>query len=226
MANTKQTQNAPEMQSALNQKEAFVLKYKNTLIACVVVVIIAVLVVVFFKNNAAKKQLEASTRMAVPESLFAMAVQTNDSISFARCLGDSLGAGGFLEIIDEYGSNVAKLYAGLCYAHMGQWDKAENYLNQFKDADDQAISPAALYALGNVYAHQEQYDKAVETLKKAASRADNNSLSPLCLVAAGEILEFQGKKADALALYKQVKEKYVNSTLYQQIDLYILRATE
>jgi len=226
MANSKTTKNAPEAQSAFNQKEAFVLKYKNALIACVAVIIIAVLAFVYFGNKAESKKNEASAKMAVAESMFSMALQTNDSISFARCLGDSLGNGGFLEIIDEYGTNVAKLYAGLCYAHMGQWDEADNYLNQFKDAGDEEVSPAALFALGNVYAHKEQYDQAVETLKKAATKADNNSLSPLCLKAAGEILEFQGKKAEALALYKQIKEKYVNSTLYQQIDQYILRATE
>jgi len=186
MAKTNKPQNAPEAQSAFNQKEAFVLKYKNALIACVAVIVIAVLAIVFLKNNAAKKQQAASASMASVESLFAMAVQTNDSVSFARCLGDSLGAGGFLEIIDEYGSTdagkTANLYAGLCYAHMGQWQEAVNYLEKFSDAGDQMISKAALGALGNAYAHLDQLDKAVETLKSAAQKADNNSLSPVFLI--------------------------------------------
>ena len=88
------------------------------------------------------------------------------------------------------------------------------------------ISPAALGALGNAYAHLNQLDKAVETLKKAAAKADNNSLSPLFLVQAGEILESQGKQADALELYKQVKNKYFNSYQYQTIDKYIERASK
>ena len=230
MANTKTTQNAAEQQPVFNQKEAFVLKYKNALIACVAVIIIAVLAIVFFKNNAAKKQAAASAEMSVAESLFAMAVQTNDSVSFARCLGDSLGNGGFLEVVDKYGSTdagkTAKLYAGLCYAHMGQWQEAVNYLEKYSDAGDQMISKAAMGALGNAYAHLEQFDKAVETLKKAAEKADNNSLSPLFLVQAGEILENQGKKAEALKLYQQVKEKYVGWAQYQLIDQYIQRATE
>ena len=47
---------------------------------------------------------------------------------------------------------------------------------------------------------------------------------PSYLIKAGEILESQGKKAEALELYKQVKEKYVNSMQYQTIDKYIERA--
>ena len=60
--------------------------------------------------------------------------------------------------------------------------------------------------------------------KKAAKMADNNTLSPVYLIQAGEILESQGKKAEALELYQQVKEKYVNSMQYQSIDKYIERA--
>jgi hypothetical protein len=50
-------------------------------------------------------------------------------------------------------------------------------------------------------------------------------LSPTFLIQAGEILESQGKKAEALELYKQVKEKYFNSMQYQTIDEYIERAS-
>jgi tetratricopeptide (TPR) repeat protein len=86
------------------------------------------------------------------------------------------------------------------------------------------VSPAAEGALGNAYANLNQLDKAVEHLKKAAKMADNNTLSPIYLIQAGEILESQGKKAEALELYQQVKEKYVNSMQYQSIDKYIERA--
>ena len=86
------------------------------------------------------------------------------------------------------------------------------------------ISPAAVGALGNVYVRLEQFDKAVETLKKAAKMADNNSLSPTYRIQAGEILEHQGKKDEALKLYQEVKDNYKNSMQYQTIDKYIERA--
>ena len=135
---------------------------------------------------------------------------------------------GFAKLASELGGdagNLANLYAGLCYAQMEKWQEAISFIEKFDAKDDQMISPAALGALGNAYAHVDQLDKAVETLKKAAEKADNNSLSPTFLVQAGEILESQGKKEEALKLYQTVKDKYFNSMSYQTIDAYIERAS-
>jgi TolA-binding protein len=75
-------------------------------------------------------------------------------------------------------------------------------------------------------------DKAVDTYKKAASVADkraqdgvNNSLSPQFLLYAADILNQQGKKDEALKIYQEIKEKYVNSNVQQEIDKYIERAS-
>ncbi len=75
-------------------------------------------------------------------------------------------------------------------------------------------------------------DKAIETLKKAAEMADsradggvNLSVAPLALLKAGQLLESKNKKAEALEVYKSIKQKYVASPLYQEIDKYIERAS-
>ena len=70
-----------------------------------------------------------------------------------------------------------------------------------------------------------QLDKAAATLLKAASRAESNSLSPVYLIQAGQILEEQGKNAEAIEAYKQVKTKYPNSFQAMDIDKYIERAS-
>ena len=53
----------------------------------------------------------------------------------------------------------------------------------------------------------------------------NMSIAPLALRKAGIILESEGKKADALKLYEEIKTKYVNSPMSQDIDKYIERAS-
>jgi TolA-binding protein len=53
-----------------------------------------------------------------------------------------------------------------------------------------------------------QLDKAAATLIKAANRANSLSLSPIYLIQAGQIFEKQGKNAEAVEAYKQVKNKY------------------
>ena len=225
MATNNQQQAAPTMEETLNKSEAFFLKYKKAIIAVVVALIVIIAGAVLYKTYISDPQEQkASTAIAKGQELFAQGM-------FQQALdGDSLGFKGFAKLADEYSStkagNLATLYAGLCNAQLGKWDEAVKYLEDYDGADDQMVSPAALGALGNAYAHQNQLDKAVETLKKAAEKADNNSLSPTFLIQAGEILESQGKKADALKLYQTVKEKYFNSMAYQTIDAYIERCSE
>lgn len=120
----------------------------------------------------------------------------------------------------------------LCSPRKTNWAKALEYVQKFSTSNDQIISPASQMALGDIYANNNQNDKAVESFKKAADMANakgfegvNISIAPLALRKAGIILESEGKKADALKLYQEIKTKYVTSPMYQDIDKYIERAS-
>ena len=152
--------------------------------------------------------------------------------------GDGATFSGFVKIANDYSStdagNLAKLYAGLCYANLNKWNEAVKYLDSYSPGNDAMVSPAAIAALGNAYAHVGKIDEAINALKKAADKADsksedgtNNSLSPTFLLQAGQLLESQNKKADALKVYQDIKKKYVNSAIVQsqEIDKYIERAS-
>ena len=209
----------------LNNKEAFFLKYKKPIIIAVAALVLIFGGVVLYKNFVSgPREDEASTALGKCQELFANQ-QFNDALN-----GNKSGCVGFLKVASDYSStkagNLANLYAGLCYANLEKWQEAAQFIEKFDGADDQMISPAAMGALGNVYAHLDQLDKAVSTLVKAAEKADNNSLSPTFLIQAGQILESQNKKAEALKLYQQVKEKYFQSMQYQMIDEYIERASK
>jgi tetratricopeptide (TPR) repeat protein len=217
--------NALGFEETLNKGEAFFLKYKTAIIACVAAVVVIVAGIILYKNYVVEpRENEASTLIAKGQEYF-------QSEQYDLALnGDSTGYVGFIKIADEKSStdagNLANLYAGLCYANLDKWQEAADYIEKFDGSDDAMISPAAIGALGNVYAHLNDLDKAVSTLKKAAERANNNSLSPLFLIQAGQILESQDKKGEALKLYKEIKEKYFESMQYQTIDQYIERVSE
>lgn len=237
MADTKKNQKAADTQVASTQNEDFILKYKNIIIGCVVALLVCVGGYFIWKSFTGGKQEQASTEMAKAQELFLTAINTNDSVLFEKALnGDSINAG-FLAIAEDYSStkagNLASLYAGICYASLGKMEEAAKYLDQFDTEDDALISPAALGRLGNAKAALGELDEAVSLLKKAAKKADNNSLSPLFLIQAGEILESQGKKAEALELYEQVKADYAEFQQFNQymqgfngIDNYIERCKE
>ena len=225
MAHVNEQQGALNVEETLNKSEAFFLKYKKAIIYGVLAVIVVIAgVIVYNQYVSAPREDKASTALAKGQEYFQQDL-------YEKALnGDGAGYAGFVKVAADYSStdagNLANLYAGLCYAGLGKWNEAAKYLEDFDTKDDQMISPAAEGALGNAYAHLNQLDKAVTHLKNAAKNADNNSLSPTFLIQAGEILESQGKAAEALELYKQVKEKYVYSMQYQTIDKYIERASK
>ena len=225
MANVNEQQGALNVEETLNKSEAFFLKYKKAIIYGVLAVIVVIAGVIVYKQYVSTpREDKASTALAKGQEYFQQDL-------YEKALnGDGAGYAGFVKVASDYSSteagNLANLYAGLCYAGLGKWNEAAKYLEEFDTKDDQMISPAAEGALGNAYAHLNQLDKAVSHLKNAAKNADNNSLSPTFLIQAGEILESQGKAAEALELYKEIKEKYVYSMQYQTIDKYIERATK
>ena len=214
----KNQQQAPVEEQQVNKTEAFFEKNKKAIMGTVIALIVIVAGIILLNNYYfGPRQDKASTELAKAQEKF-QAEQFDKALPL------------FQKVADEYGStdagNLAQLYIGLCQANLGKWQEAVKALESFSTQDDKMISPAAEGALGNAYANLNQLDKAVEHLKKAAKMADNNSLSPTFLVQAGEILESQGKKADALKLYEEIKEKYFNSMQYQTIDAYIERCKE
>ena len=90
--------------------------------------------------------------------------------------GNEAGAG-FLAVADEYGStkagNLAKHYAGICYLHLGDLEKAAEYLAKYKAVRGLAAEvdiPATVRLMKSIvpeYKSQnsrfEQYDREIES---------------------------------------------------------------
>ncbi|MFR1953759.1 tetratricopeptide repeat protein [Phocaeicola coprophilus] len=208
---------------ALSTSEAFLIKYKNVLLGAVAALVIVVCGYLGYKHFiSGPKEAKASEALFRGEQYFG-------AESYELALnGDSLGYAGFLKIADEFSGtaagNLANAYSGICYAQLGKYEDAVKYLDKF-NGKDQLVAPAILGTIGNCYAQMGQLDKAAATLIKAANRANSLSLSPIYLIQAGQIFEKQGKNAEAVEAYKQVKNKYANSYQAMDIDKYIERAS-
>lgn len=222
MAEQKNQKEHLNVEDALTQSEAFLLKYKNAIIGGVIAVIIIVAGFIMYKHLYAEPREEkAQAALFKGQAYF-------EQDAYEQALnGDSIGFAGFLKVADEYSgtkaANLAKAYAGICYAQMGKYNEAIKQLSDF-DADDQMVAPAILGATGNCYAEIGQLDKAASTLLKAADNADNSTLSPIFLMQAGEILVKQGKFDDAISAYTKIKDKYFQSYQAMDIDKYIEQA--
>lgn len=210
------------VEDALTQSEAFLIKYKNAIIGGVLAVIIIVAGIIMYKHLYAEPREEkAQAALFKGQELF-------EQDAFEQALnGDSIGFIGFIKVADQFSgtkaANLAKAYAGICLQSLGKYDEAVKYLTGF-DADDQMVAPVILGATGNCYAQLGQLDKASSTLLKAAEKADNNTLSPIFLLQAGEIMVKEGKYEDAIKAYTTIKDKYFQSYQAMDIDKYIEQA--
>lgn len=235
MANNQAPQ-ATELNSMLNKSEAYIVKYKNQFIAALAALVIIVAggyaANTWLKNREAKGQTQLSLGMEY------FTQGTDDG--YTKALNGAGQYQGFLKIAKEYSmtdaANLAHAYAGECYYNLGKYKEAIAQLEDFSPKGDNSVSPAVLGCLANSYAADGQIDRAIDTFKKAASKADNEAFSPLFLKEAATLLESQQKYDEALALYQQIKSDYPTSTLCvpqpqgngftaPEIEKYIERAT-
>ncbi len=227
MANKKVNNVVEPSEEAMVTTQAFFEKHLWTIIITVVVILAVIAGFFLYRSKiAAPREAKASTALSISQELFANEDYEGAIEGFEKVSADFSGT---------KAANLAKLYAGLCYANTGNWDKAVAALEKYSVADDAMIGPAAIAALADAYANTGNVDKAIATLKKAAATADkraidgiNYSISATFLMKAGVLLESQGKDAEALALYKDIKAKYVNAQQVQshEVDKYIYRLQE
>ena len=120
-------------------------------------------------------------------------------------------------------ANLARYYAGVSYLKLGDFNNAVKYLKEFS-TDAKQIQLLAYGALGDAYAEQNKTDDAISYYKKAGStfeKDDNNSAE--YLFRAALLLETKGKNEEALAIYKEIKEKFPKTDKGFQADRYIYR---
>lgn len=222
MAEQKKTNEALNVEEALTKSEAFLLQNKKTIVGAILGVVIVVAAIVLYKNFYSEPREEKAQAALFKGQEYFEADQFEQALN-----GDSIGFAGFLKVADQFSgtaaANLAKAYAGICYAQLGKFDEAIKQLDSFS-ADDQMVAPAMKAAMGNCYAKLGKLDKAADLLNAAAAQADNNSLSPIYLMQAAQIYESQGKTDQALKAYKTIKEKYFRSYQAMDIDKYIEKA--
>lgn len=215
-----QVDNLQELESALTKTEQFIEDNQKTILYVVGAVVLVVAVFLSFKNFYIQpREKDAAAQMFMAESYF-----EKDSLELA--LNGDGNYLGFLDIIDEYGitkaANRAKYYAGISYLKLGQYEEAIDYLSDF-DTEDLLLAPIAEGAKGDAYLELGESDKALKAYKKAYAMSDNELTTPVYMMKAARLLESMDELEDALAIYKELKEKYPSSVEGTNVDKYIAR---
>ena len=166
------------------------------------------------------KEKQASEAMFHAEEYYRM-----DSTRLALN-GDNINAG-FLKVLSKYSgtkaANLAGFYAASCYMKLGDFNNAVKYLKDFSTPVQQ-LQERAYGLLGDAYSELNKNAEAAEQYKKAGTYFEKDELfSPEYLFRSGYLYESMGKKQDAIAMYKLIKDKYPTSQRGADIDKYLAR---
>lgn len=213
-----------EVEELVSKSELFIETYSKKIISGIIALIVVVGAIFAYRQlYSLPRQQKASAALFKGEQYFA-----RDSFQLALN-GNGADYDGFEAIIKEYGStdagNLAKAYAGICYAKLGENEKALNYLKSFS-ASDNMISPAVTIALGDCYVNMDNTKEGIKCFEKAAKDANNVVLAPIALKKAGIAYESLKQYKEAVKVYTIIKEQYFNSMEAADIDKYITRASE
>lgn len=196
---------------------------KQLLIALAVVVVIAFGYLAYKQFYAKPRNQEAQVALFKGEVYF---MQRQDSLALN---GDGNGYIGFEAIIDQYGStpagNLAKARAGICYASMGNYEKALPYLKDYS-GDDAIFSQLVNGTIGDCLDNLGKADEAVSYYEKAAKGVDDAAYSPVLYKKAALIYLKQGKYDKVIDIFTLVKNNYMNSQIgAMEAEKYIEEAT-
>ncbi|MFW5773914.1 MAG: tetratricopeptide repeat protein [Tangfeifania sp.] len=215
-----QDDNLHELESALTKTERFIEENQKPITYAVGALILVVVAYLGFnKFYLEPREDEAQSQMFMAESYF-------EKDSFNLAINGDGNYLGFLDIIDEYGmtksANLANYYTGISYLHLGQYEDALYYLKDF-DTKDILLGPVAEGAKGDAELELGNTDAALKHYRKACTMSDNELTSPVYMMKAANLLESIDELEDALAIYKEIKEKYPDSNEGRNIEKYISR---
>lgn len=150
----------------------------------------------------------------------------NDSLSLA--LNGNISTPGFLKVIKKYGNtktgNIARLYAGECYLHLGDYTNAVKYLKEFDANGAKQVEAKAQGLLGDAYAELKKNDEAISHYRKAGTLfPEDQAISSEYLFRAALLLEMTGKTKEATELYQEIKDKFPRTEKGFTVDKYLAR---
>ena len=207
---------------ANNQKYIFIL---------VGTVAIAVLGYLFYnKFIQIPKENEAINEMFTAQNYFDQAVNGNETLKdslYTLALNGEDGKYGFLQIKENYSgtkaANLANYYIGFSYLNTKQYQKAIDYLDDFK-SDDEILSALALGGIGDAFSQLNQPNEALPYYEKAAKTKTNEYTTPRFLLKAASLAIDLNKPDVAVKYLETIQNKYDKSNEAKQAAVYLGKA--
>lgn len=189
----------------------------NTITSIVLVAIIGAFVYIKFVR--APRVEKAATTVAWAQRML-------EVDSFNLALNGNAEHAGFLKVQKKFSgtptANLCNHYIGVCYLHLGDFDKAIKYLKDF-DGNGTLLSYASWGALGDAYMEKGDIKKGIEYYEKASGNKEDDAVTPIFLYRLAVAYEMNNQADKAKDAYKSIKNDYPRSQYAQDIDRHLAR---
>lgn len=189
----------------------------NTITSIVLLAIIGTFVYIKFVR--APRVEKAATTVAWAQRML-------EVDSFNLALNGNPEHAGFLKVQKKFSgtptANLCNHYIGVCYLHLGDFDKAIKYLKDF-DGNGTLLSYASWGALGDAYMEKGDMKKGIEYYEKASGNKEDDAITPIYLYRLAVAYEMNNQADKAKDAYKSIKNDYPRSQYAQDIDRHLAR---
>lgn len=189
----------------------------NTITTVVLLVVLGG--IAYFKFYRAPKVEKAATSVAWAQRML-------EVDSFNLALNGDAQHQGFLKVHKKFSgtptANLCNYYIGVCYLHLGDFDKAIKYLKDF-DGKGTQLSYAAWGVLGDAYMEKGNTKSGIESYEKAAGNNDDEVITPTYLFRLGLAYEMNNQADKAKDAYSKLKNDYPRAQVSQDIDRHLAR---
>ena len=219
------------LDTGASRLEHWIATYQRQIFGIIFGIIIVVLGYLGYQSLILNPKIdEANTEIFQAQDFFEKGLADEDlrDSLFQNALNGANGKYGFLDIIDNYGgtpaANLATYSSGMIYLHLGEFELAIDFLEDF-DSSDPLLSPLALGGIGDAFAELEQLSSALNYYQKALSFSDNKITYPRYLRKAGLVALSLGDKKTARSYFTIIKDEFSDGVDAKHIDALLGKAS-
>ena len=219
------------LDTGASRLEHWIATYQRQIFGIIFGIIIVVLGYLGYQSLILNPKIdEANTEIFQAQDFFEKGLADEDlrDSLFQNALNGANGKYGFLDIIDNYGgtpaANLATYSSGMIYLHLGEFELAIDFLEDF-DSSDPLLSPLALGGIGDAFAELEQLSSALNYYQKALSFSDNKITYPRYLRKAGLVALSLGDKKTAKSYFTILKDEFSDGVDAKHIDALLGKAS-
>lgn len=194
---------------------AFYYEKKRMISYAATALVVLVIGIVVYVNNRRASNEKATLELGKVYQLYD-AGQYNQAINGVP----ESGVMGLKAIVENYSGSSAELarfYLADSYYHLGEYDNALPHFLEFSSGD-KMLQASALAGAGACYEAKGDYSSAARYFEKAYDADPESPLASEYLYHAAYAYGKAGVKDRAIALYKQLKKDFPNSTYARDVD--------